>query len=140
MNFQKHTETICAMLNVVASRGFMSEPVPYSWSQDGATHQVVEFTAEEKAQLRAYLLRAYFAMYHSVLSKTDYAQESFFGSGSTRSASLLNMLQWMLSSSDNEPEYVSANAARLQKALVEYTEEFKSVDFAHEMQTMMAGE
>lgn len=124
-------DQIVRILDEAATRGFLSQPVPSRYG--GSMHQVVVFTEAEKKAIREFS-----ANWHSVLRQIDYPISNLFGEEPSRTASLLSMLQYMISSEDTNPEYVAANAHRIQQSLGTHSEAWKSAEFANQMRQMGA--
>ena len=122
MSYKSDTDVMVSFLNRKASQGFLSEPVPSRYCVDILT-QRVSFTDDEMLQVRQYV-----AKYHSVLAQVDYPMDSMFGEPEgQRTASLVSMMIHMMD--DSGPEYVSANAARLVRALDSHKEQFVALEF-----------
>lgn len=111
------------VLDNAAKRGFLSEPVKSRYSDNIFTQQV-NFTKEETLTIREFM-----ADNISVLRSIDYPMSDLFGDGERRTASLLSMLSYMLSSHGTDPEYVAANAKRIEDA----RERFGDNDFVSMM-------
>lgn len=123
--------TIVEMLDEIAARGFCSEPQPH-WCNKEATEQHCSFTPAESAKVREFM-----GKYVSVLRQIDYPMMSFMDEKPCRTASLLSMMNHMLSRMGDCPEYVAQTAGKISRAFIDYEEQFKAADFAREMKTLM---
>jgi hypothetical protein len=122
--YEQDVRKIIDLLDNVATRGYMSEPVKSEYS-DRMMQRAV-FTEEEKKAVRSFQ-----GKYAKVLRQVDYPLDSFFGEKESRTASLLSMISYMIGGDEgSDPDYVSENSGRLEKALVSHKGQFESLELS----------
>lgn len=97
------------LLQEVAKRGFVSEPVPH-WLNKGEKEQVISFTDEEKKEMRKFLGDN---QHLSKLGRHEIG--SMFGETSHKTISLLGRISYAMSSNNISPDYVSGLATELEE-------------------------
>jgi hypothetical protein len=104
-----NNEEAADILETVALRGFMSEPVEVSY-KPSTKCQIVEFTDEEKKLLRRYLGE------NAHLNRVGrHLIPDLFGGGHTRTESLMGRMCYAMDSSDISPQYVSDLSCELRE-------------------------